>query len=99
MSKAPNTEEAAAVGLYRHRENVIARKSMPRTGGVSAQRNTATYVKAHKRAYAWAEKAIADRHAGKPAQAKAAAEKSRYWLGKIARLEAAAGKRQRRAKR
>jgi hypothetical protein len=77
---------------------VIARKSTPRTGGLSSIRNSGTYVKAHQRAFAWAEKAIAERHAGKRAQAKASVEKSRYWLRKITMLEAAAEKRRTRAK-
>jgi hypothetical protein len=42
----------------------------------------------YKRAYAWADKALAYRKAGKFAQAKAAAQKARYWLRKAMALDA-----------
>jgi hypothetical protein len=45
------------------------------------------YVRAHERAYAWAEKALLYRSAGKVAQAKAAAQKARHWLRRAAALE------------
>jgi len=46
---------------------------------------SSTYVlQAHRRAHAWAEKAILYRAAGKVAQAKAAAQKARHWLRKAA---------------
>jgi hypothetical protein len=41
-------------------------------------------LQAHRRAHAWAEKAILYRAAGKIAQAKAAAQKARQWLRKAA---------------
>ena len=50
-------------------------------------RHPSAYVEAHQRAYAWADKAIAYRSAGKLAQAKAATEKARYWLRKITLLQ------------
>jgi hypothetical protein len=46
------------------------------------RRPIGAYVKAHQRAYAWAEKAVAYRQGGKFAQAKAAAQRARYWLCK-----------------
>jgi len=45
-----------------------------------------TYVVAHQRAYAWAEKALLYRSAGKSAQAKAAAEKAKHWLRQLPML-------------
>jgi hypothetical protein len=48
----------------------------------------ATYLKAHQRAYAWAERAIAYRQTGKTAQAKAAEQKARQWLKNVLALEA-----------
>jgi hypothetical protein len=48
------------------------------------------YVKAHQRAYAWADKAVAYRQRGQFAQAKAAAQRARYWLSKAKRLGARA---------
>jgi hypothetical protein len=56
----------------------IRKKSRKRLG---------TYVDAHQRAHAWAEKAILYRSAGKVAQAKAAAHRARHWLKKAAALE------------
>jgi hypothetical protein len=56
----------------------IRKKSRKRLG---------TYLKAHKRAHAWAEKAILYRSAGKVAQAKAAAQRARHWLRKAVALE------------
>jgi hypothetical protein len=50
-----------------------------------------TYVRAHRRAYAWAEKAIAYGHTGRVAQAKTAVVKARRWLRKIKLLGARAG--------
>jgi hypothetical protein len=44
------------------------------------------YVVAHQRAYAWAEKALRYRAAGKLAQAKAAVERVNYWLRHLAML-------------
>ena len=46
------------------------------------------YVEAHQRAYAWADKAMVYRHAGKIAQATAATQKARHWLRKIKLLQA-----------
>jgi hypothetical protein len=46
------------------------------------------YVKAHQRAYAWADKAVAYRQGGKFEQAKAAAQRARYWLCKAKLLAA-----------
>jgi hypothetical protein len=45
-----------------------------------------TYVVAHRRAYAWAEKALCFRSAGKFAQAKAAVERVDHWLHHLAML-------------
>ena len=50
------------------------------------------YVKAHQRAYAWADKAVAYRQGGKFAQAKAAAQRARYWLSKAKQLGARAAR-------
>lgn len=50
------------------------------------RRTVRRYVDAHKRAYAWAGKALAYRRAGKSAQARAAAQKARYWLRKAMAL-------------
>ena len=50
------------------------------------------YVKAHQRAYAWADKAVAHRQGGKFAQAKAAAQRARYWLCKAKLLGARAAR-------
>jgi hypothetical protein len=49
-------------------------------------------VKAHQRAYAWADKAVAHRQGGKFAQAKAAAQRARYWLCKAKLLRARAAR-------
>jgi len=54
-------------------------------------RQCTTYVEAHRRAYAWAEKAMAYRSAGKIAQASAAVAKVNLWLRKVAVLEAGRG--------
>jgi 2-methylaconitate cis-trans-isomerase PrpF len=45
-------------------------------------RTVRLYVEAHQRAYAWADKAMVYRHAGKIAQATAATQKARRWLRK-----------------
>jgi hypothetical protein len=46
---------------------------------------SSTYVLlAHRRAHAWAEKALLYRAAGKLAQAKAAAQKAHEWVRKAA---------------
>jgi hypothetical protein len=50
------------------------------------------YVKAHQRAYAWADKAVAHRQGGQFAQAKAAAQRARYWLCKAKLLGARAAR-------
>ena len=47
-----------------------------------------TYLRAHQRAYAWAEKAMLYRSAGKFSQAQAAVTTVERWLRKIAVLEA-----------
>jgi hypothetical protein len=52
-----------------------------------SRKRLGTYVEAHQRAHAWAEKAILYRSAGKVAQAKAAAYRARHWLKKAAALE------------
>jgi hypothetical protein len=41
------------------------------------------YLEAHQRAYAWANKALAYRIAGKFVQAKAAAKRARLWLRRV----------------
>ena len=51
-------------------------------------RTVRLYIEAHQRAYAWADKAMVYRHAGKIAQATAATQKARYWLRKIKLLQA-----------
>jgi hypothetical protein len=51
-----------------------------------------TYVKAHQCAYAWAEKAVRHRCAGKFPQAKDAVEKVQSALRKISVLEAQAAR-------
>jgi AAA+ superfamily predicted ATPase len=56
------------------------------------------YVKAHQRAYAWADKALGYRKAGKRALAKAAAQKARYWLCKVKLLGAQTASGAKRAK-
>lgn len=45
-----------------------------------------TYIVAHRRAYAWAERALLYRGVGKGAQAKAAVEKVNHWMHQIAML-------------
>jgi hypothetical protein len=47
-----------------------------------SRKRLALYVQAHKRAHAWAEKALLYRSAEKLAQAEAAAKKARHWLRK-----------------
>jgi hypothetical protein len=49
----------------------------------------ADYLQAHQHAYAWAQKAMVCRSAGKLAQARAAVAKVNHWLRRIAMLEAA----------
>ena len=56
------------------------------------RRPVGPYVKAHQRAYAWADKAVAYRQEGKFAQAKAAAQRARYWLCKAKLLGARAAR-------
>ena len=50
------------------------------------------YLQAHQHAYAWAEKAMVCRSAGKLAQARAAVAKVNHWLHRIAMLEAASAR-------
>jgi Tfp pilus assembly protein PilX len=47
------------------------------------------YLKAHHRAFAWAEKALRYRSAGKMPQVKAAVARVNHWMSKIAVMEAA----------
>jgi len=61
------------------------------------RRPAGPYVKAHQRAYAWADKALGYRKAGKSTLATMAAQKARYWLGKVKRLGARAGSGAKRA--
>jgi hypothetical protein len=56
------------------------------------RRPVGPYVKAHQRAYAWANKAVAYRQGGKFAQAKAAAQRAQYWLCKAKLLGARAAR-------
>jgi hypothetical protein len=56
------------------------------------RRPVGRYVEAHQRAYAWADKAVAYRQEGKFAQAKAAAQRARYWLSKAKQLGARVGR-------
>jgi hypothetical protein len=51
-----------------------------------------TYVEAHKRAFAWAHKAVAYRHVGKFSQAKTAVQKVNHWLRRILALETQAAR-------
>jgi hypothetical protein len=51
------------------------------------------YLDAHQRAYVWAHKALRYRHAGKFAQAKAAARKALLWLRKVPALESLAAQK------
>ena len=69
----------------------MAFKTTRRPGRLDVQRKRAMYVAAHQRAYAWAEKALGYRKAGKIAQAKAAAQKAQHWLKKAIELEAKIG--------
>jgi hypothetical protein len=62
------------------------------------RRPLGAYVKAHQRAYAWADKALDYRKAGKRALATVAAQKARYWLGKVKLLGARAASGAKRAK-
>jgi hypothetical protein len=62
------------------------------TTALRRQRSMATYVDAHHRAYAWADKAIAFRLAGKVDRAEAAVAKARHWLLRILALEADAAR-------
>ena len=57
-----------------------------------SHKRLASYVQAHQRAHAWAEKAVLYRAAGKVAQAKAAVKRARHWLRKVAALEAQAAR-------
>ena len=45
-----------------------------------------TYLAAHRRAFAWAERALLYRSAGKFARAKAAVERTNHWMREIAQL-------------
>jgi hypothetical protein len=54
------------------------------------RRPVGPYVKTHQRAYAWADKAVAYRQEGKFEQAKAAAQRTLYWLCKAKLLGARA---------
>jgi hypothetical protein len=45
-----------------------------------------TYLAAHRRAYAWAERALLYRSAGKFARARAAVERVNHWMHHIAML-------------
>jgi hypothetical protein len=51
------------------------------------RRSARLYLEAHQRAYAWANKALAYRLAGKVVQAKAAAKKSYLWLRRALALK------------
>jgi hypothetical protein len=48
--------------------------------------DSSTYLVAHQRAYAWAEKALRFRSIGKFAQAKRAVEQVNFWLQHLATL-------------
>jgi len=52
----------------------------------NASQPVGPYLAAHRRAYAWADKALGYRRAGKPSQAEAAARKARLWLAKALTL-------------
>jgi hypothetical protein len=59
------------------------KKRMP---GTNAQYEFDTYLAAHRRAFAWAERALIYRSAGKFARAKAAVERVNHWMREIALL-------------
>ena len=50
------------------------------------------YAEAHRRAYAWAEKALYYRKVGRASLAKAAVARTEYWLRRIKTLEFQAAK-------
>jgi hypothetical protein len=52
------------------------------------RRHSIAYLKAHQRAFAWAEKAMIYRSADKIAEAKAAVRNVRRWVRAITMLEA-----------
>lgn len=57
------------------------RKRMPET---KTQHELDTYLAAHRRAFAWAERALLYRSAGKFARAKAAVDRVNHWMREIA---------------
>jgi hypothetical protein len=63
-----------------------------RRPGPHFELTTAKYIEAHRRAYAWADKALAYRNTGKVAQAKAAEQKAMHWLRRIKEIEARAAR-------
>jgi hypothetical protein len=63
-------------------------KKSRQPAGFDIHRDFAEHVEASRRAREWAEKCIAYREAGSPAQAKNAELKARRWLRKAMILEA-----------
>ena len=77
----------------------MRKKTPSLTTALRRQGRIATYVDAHRRAYTWADRAIAYRLAGNLDRAEAAVAKARHWLLRILALEAdAAGDRLARAR-